>query len=128
MDPVKSFFNTLKCPVCKSQLEGNVYTSSMDRGPSLHCVYNRDEYVVDWSIGPPFTIMQAVVKLYEKKYLYKITQQINTIIEVFDTDAEKRIIDSKKPFMFEFVGLLFDFNTTTREKMVNRVQTVLLFQ
>lgn len=69
--------------------------------------------------------------MYERKHKYEITQYEDnrTEILVLDVDPENRVIDNKEKVapLFRFPKHLFDFKNTTKEKVLNRVKTILVF-
>lgn len=69
--------------------------------------------------------------MYEGKHQYHLTQYDDNRTELFvyDVDAENRILDvkDKKPFLARYSQKMFDFTNTTREKIINRVKTILVF-
>jgi len=71
------------------------------------------------------------VVVYEGKHQYHLTQYDDNRTELFvyDVDAENRIIDvkDKKPFLGRYSQKMFDFTNTTKEKIINRVKTILVF-
>jgi hypothetical protein len=86
-------------------------------------------YLVHWQ--PPIIIEYEAVIIYDGKYKYQITQYrpSETRIVIWDIDAENRVIDLKeKKTTFSFNKMLFDFSNTTKEKILNRVKTILVFQ
>lgn len=86
--------------------------------------------------GPPRIEYENII-IYEGRRKYDITQFYDplniagkTEILVFDVDAENRVVDNKdkKPSKFVYDKRLFDLSNTNREKILNRVQTILVFQ
>lgn len=97
------------------------------------CVQNWEHYrnfFVHWE--PVYRIEYETVVTYEGKYKYIVSQYDDqrTEIIVCQVDPEGRAIDSKekKPTKFSYPKHLFDFAKTNREKLVNRVKTILVFQ
>ena len=130
MDPeLKAFLNTLKCPLCDGQIEGTKV---------CYCAYNREHYsfYCDWDTR--HNIDYETVIIYEGRHKYDITQYHPpfyheiTVITIYNIDAEYRVIEKKngekKTPPFTFDKKLFNFSQTTREKIVNRVKTILVFQ
>jgi len=109
-------------------------TKQLGRKYNYCCANNWEHYrilFVHWVVAPKIEYETVVV--YEGRYEYLIHQYDNNgnnniEIFVYEVDAENRIIDTKKPSKFSFNKKLFDFSRTNREKIVNRVKTILVFQ
>ncbi len=103
------------------------------------CSSNWEHYrifFVHWE--PVCRIEYETVIIYEGKHQYRISQfapdkrfpSERTEIYISEVDKENRILSSKdkKPFPpISFEKKIFDFANTTREKIVNRVRTILVF-
>jgi len=90
---------------------------------------------------PTVRIEKETVSIYEGRHKYVIMQHNYpnlypvTSINVYDVDAENRVIDKKinqvpkdlQP-AFSFDKKLFEFSKTTRDKILNRIKTILVFQ
>ena len=112
-DPFKDYLNTLKCPVCQGQVDG---VSS-----PFYCAQIREHYQTFINGDLPYAPYREVVVFYDTKFRrYQITQHGHTEIVVWDT------VSTKAPITFDF--MLFDFSNTTREKMLHRLRTILVFQ
>jgi len=78
----------------------------------------------------PSRIHYDVVDIYEGKYKFRIDQRylINrTTIDIWEIDAERNLVDEQSK-IFKYEQILFDYRNTTRDKIVNRIKTVLTFQ
>lgn len=135
MDPlVKQTLNALRCPICKGQVDLVDWKQKLPtRKYNFCCVNDWEHYrlfFVHWE--PVLRIEYENVRIYEGRHLYDITQfeNFSTEIFVFDVDPENRIIssDKKAPAPFTYNKKLFDFSKTNRDKIVNRVRTILVFQ
>jgi len=135
LDPLaKLILNALKCPICQSRLDLLDWKDHIP-GPKYNftCSSNWEHYrifFVHWE--PVCRVEYETVIVYEGKHQYRITQYgmpDRTEIFIHDVDAENRIIDnrSKTNNKFSYEKKLFDFANTTREKVVNRVRTILVF-
>jgi hypothetical protein len=79
--------------------------------------------------NPP-KISHDIVDVYEGKYKFRIDQRylINrTTIDIWEVDAEQHLVNEQSK-MFTYQQILFDYRTTTRDKMINRIKTILTFQ
>lgn len=87
-------------------------------------------FFVHWE--PVLRVEYETVILYEGRWQYRISQfEANTTeIYVSRVDAENRVIEDpdRPPKVFKFQQKLFDFSKTNREKIANRVKTILVFQ
>ncbi len=148
MDPVvKAFLNSLKCPVCKSQID--LFQAKKKDGNNFACVQDYTHYaifLVHWE--QPLRIESEDVRVYKGKYLYDIKQHHylpgnnhfglgpgfgplrcdKTTIIVREIDKEFRIIEKLEAKSFEYDKVLFDFQNTSEQKIINRVKTILVFQ
>src|SRR5574339_669465 len=137
MDKVaKLILNSLKCPVCGGQIDLISWTK-LDRKPkdqNFSCVDDPEHYgiwFVHWE--QPVRIESEQATVYEGKHQYKVFQQhwfggvqaSSTKIVISEVDPEQRIIDSVEKKIFYYDKHLFDFKKTTRDKLVNRVKTIL---
>lgn len=132
---VKLIVNSLKCPLCKAQIEGyDVYApNAKSTSFNFHCVSN----YYDYRFWMPYDDYNApkieydMVHLYEGKFKYHIDQRykINrTRIDMFEVDLEHNIKDETKGKNFQYDKILFDYPNTNRTKIVNRLKTILTFQ
>jgi hypothetical protein len=136
LDPlVKAMLNSLRCPVCGGQVDlVDWKVKSPGRKYNFCCVANWEHYrifFVHWE--PVLRIEYETVVVYEGRHQYWITQyddngNNNIEIIVSEVDAENRVVDTKKPSRFSYDKKLFDFSKTNRERIVNRVKTILVFQ
>lgn len=73
------------------------------------------------------------ILLYEGKHLFDVDQYISgmTVVRMADIDPEGRIVANKEGLLYHsslrFEKKLFDFQQTNREKILNRIKTVLVF-
>lgn len=141
MDPlVKKILNSLRCPICKSQID--LFQAKKKNGNNFACATNHTHYAmffVSWDL--PYRIEQEDVQVYSGNYLYEIRQHHylsppslppmkcnETLIYIKEVDKELRVIEKGKLLKFQYPQLLFDFQNTTNEKIINRVKTILVFQ
>jgi hypothetical protein len=79
--------------------------------------------------NPP-KISYDVVNVYEGKHKFRIDQRylINrTTIDIWEVDAEQHLVNEQSK-IFTYQQILFDYRTTNRDKIVNRIKTILTFQ
>jgi hypothetical protein len=138
---LKSLLNPLKCPVCKSKID-LAAPSSKKGGNNFACVTDNAHYglfIVHWEL--PVRIESETVKVYDHKYLYEIdqfhtltipnrkaTKSNETIIFIREIDKNRNIVKHGKIDQLQFSQILFDFQNTNQEKIINRVKTILVFQ
>ena len=140
MDPIaKRILNSLKCPVCSGQIDLIGYDSAKQKSKDVNftCVYDPEHYAI-WLVhwDAPIRLEFERATVYEGRYQYQVTQQhylagfpINrTNITIREVDPEHRILDNNPTKLFTYQKHLFDFTKTNREKLVNRIKTILVFQ
>lgn len=147
MDPlVKAVLNSLKCPLCGGQIDLLDWRSVKKTDPQYNycCVADWQHYrlFIDSNKNPGFIEYETVI-FYDGKYQYQIVQENRaqslisfpvTAIWLREVDAENRVLekkDSRKKSLlpdFSFDKKLFDFSTTNREKVINRVKMIVVFQ
>ena len=135
MDPiVKQTLNALRCPICKGQVDLLDWKQKRVPLDYNYCCANDWEHYrllfVHWE--PVLIIKHETVVVYEGRHKYQITQFQNkgTEIFIFDVDLENRVIEDpqKKNPNFSYDKHLFDFSKSNRDKIVNRIKTILVFQ
>lgn len=139
MDPaVKRFLNSLRCPLCKGQLDLLDWseTRKKDTQYNFYCVYEPEHYAVwclHWVIPPQIESERVI--LYEGEYQFVVSQQHHyqgpqtcTTIKMSQVDPENRVIEGLAPKFFTYDKHLFDFTKTNKEKILNRIKTILVFQ
>jgi hypothetical protein len=148
MDPlVKKILNSLKCPQCGAGID--IYTKISScfnyacAADNLHyqvhlATDNGLDYPHNLPIHPVITAESVV--MFEAKHKYVINQSNASIlgtvdetnIEMFNIDPERRVIEDKKKRKlwksFQYDKKLFDFAHTNKEKILNRIKTILVFQ
>lgn len=96
------------------------------------CSSNWEHYrcfFVHWE--PVHRIEYETVIVYLGKHKYVLTQfdDQHTEIATHEVDAENRVVDKRGgPGKIRFDLHLFDFAKTNREKVMNRLKTILVFQ
>jgi hypothetical protein len=133
-DPVeKAFLNSLRCPICGSQIDMFKPTQTGGTHFNYGCATDYDHYVneIDFRSTNGF-IRYEIIRIYEGSHLYEIDQYVGkTVLRLADIDPERRIIPNEEGKSYQiacqFDKKLFDFQNTNREKILNRVKTLLVF-
>lgn len=132
MDPlVKQMLNRLRCPVCGSQIDLLDWKlPNTERRYNFCCAADWEHYrlfFIHWE--PVLRIEYETVVLYEGHKQYWINQYEDGKAEIFlsKVDAENRLIDSPQTPIFVSNKKLFDFSHISREKMIHRIKTIIVF-
>lgn len=103
------FCNELRCPLCQSQLDGNIQAKLA----TLYCCSNNEEYKIQCFPGDPLPFWE-VLNFYYSQYQYEITSHLatgkytTTIIRMnMDAEPKQRYKTRKKVFEFEGGRMLF---------------------
>lgn len=129
----KIILNSLRCPICKSQIDLYDFYQKNSRSTSYNFCCATDPYHYQmwfphWDVLAKINYDQ--VDVYEGSYKFRINQKylINrTIIDIWEVDAEHHFIDEKSK-IFTYDKILFDYSNTNRDRIVNRIKTILTFQ
>jgi hypothetical protein len=114
----------MKCPVCGGQIDGV---------SSFHCAFSKRHYnVVIDTDSSPFRIIREYVRVNDgKKQYYIIQTQSQTEIYIFQLNGDYEVVLPNKmepaPKSIKFDKKLFEFSQTNREKLVNKVKTIIVF-
>lgn len=133
MNPdAKKLLNSLRCPICSGQLDLIGYmVSNKSKDYNFFCVKDFRHYgifLVHWE-DLPAIITQQGVTIFEGSHQFDIVQKGGrTTITMLEIDPEERILDNIKPKVFQYEKELFNFSKTNRDKIVNRIKTILVFQ
>ena len=122
--------NSLKCPICKAPID---ICSKRTMIYNYGCAINADHYsiyLVNWE--PIVRIETETVNIYDKNHKYSISKlynfgDISTVISVYETDLENRVIFSFKEKRLVLDNSLFDFNNFDKDKALNRIKTIFVF-
>lgn len=122
----KLLLNSLHCPICFSQIDYN----SGDRVFNYACVNNSQHYQIDIPIDlPPPLILKEQISIDHENIKYVVSQSlINTIVLILPIDLEGRIIEGFTQPPIQLPYYLFDFQRTDRDKIINRIRTILTLQ
>jgi len=136
----KLILNSLRCPVCKSQIDMLGWQAVMKKSRQFnYCCVAEPEHYGFWFItwDPPLRIESEVVVVYDEHLQYEIKQQhfdqygtpsLKTSIYIREVDPEHRVIENIESKVFTYEKCLFDFPNSSGEKIINRIKTILVFQ
>ena len=132
MDPVaKKLLNSLSCPICKSPIDMAAYHV---RGYNYGCATDIDHYAIHLILWEPIIkIDRERVNIYDNKRKYSIIRayfnsRIITELEIYETDLENRVIFNFKEKKLVMDKDLFDFSNFNKDKAINRIRTIFVFQ
>lgn len=140
----KLILNTLRCPICRGQIDLISYMARRNPRPFNFCCANNHEHYGLWFIHweqPPHIESERVI-IYDNNFQYEIKVRHSlpvtvsgssltspsTDIYVWEVDDENRVIDKVTPKVFSYDKCLFDFRNTNRDKILARIKTILVFQ
>jgi hypothetical protein len=104
------------------------------KGTYNFCCANNWEHYHLWfpHWDPPATIQYEEAVVYNGRYKFVINQSLvsdTTTLIIYEVDAEGNVIGDTYPkSMLSYSPKMFDFSKTNREKILNRVKTILVFQ
>ena len=112
---------------------------SQYRTHNFCCATNWEHYALFFDLKyPPYHVAHETVMIYDGSHKYHICQMYDqfafaaaTEIRALDVDPEGRTIDApktKSDLLYSADKKLFDFGQTDREKILNRIKTILTFQ
>jgi hypothetical protein len=114
------FCNTLRCPLCGGQLDGNIHKDLA----RLYCVNDNNEYKVTWSSGKPepeYELITYTYSQYQYVIEYKtgfLNQVSATIINRYNMDAHPIHRDKTKKEVFRYAGPKLSFFRARMEEDV----------
>ena len=132
MNPVaKKILNNLKCPICSGQLDLLSWQVPQKvKDYNFFCVNDYRHYgifLIHWDF--PIVIEQEGVTIFEGSHRFDVVQtKGKTKITIREIDPEERVLDNVKPKVFDYDKEMFIFSQTNRDKIVNRIKTILVFQ
>ena len=128
----KFILNSLKCPLCKGQIDLLSHeTIGRSSKYNFGCAINNRHYVLFFNHwGDPIEITLEKVTLFNNLKCYEIIEHIkpSTIIKISKTDLEDRILDNVEPKYIIYPYNIFDFQNTDKDKIINRLTMMLLYQ
>ena len=146
---LKEFLNSLKCPICNSQIDILPNKHYLERlNFNYGCSSDCEHYAIrlDHNYGSfvqgiasrhsikmqPELIKEQVI-IYSGKYKYVIVKKYNTFtphltISSIIVDPERRVVDNINIKIDDFDINYIDFKNTNEESILNRIKTLLVFQ
>lgn len=126
----KKFCDTLRCPLCGSQLDGNVH----HKEAKLYCVNNNDEYRCFWypdQIEPAYECL----KFWYYPYEYEITTSLSTSLDFhtnickYDMDVNPIHKSSTRIELFKYQGprILAFRRRMEEEQFLKKLKTIKVF-
>ncbi len=99
------FCNSLRCPLCGSQLDGVIKKNQAN----LYCVSNNEEYKVEWAVDKEFPNYEQITYFYSQwQYVIRIGTRPNndfhTRIERYNMDAHPSQRWKTRKTIFEHSG------------------------
>jgi len=124
------FCNSLRCPLCDGQLDGNIH----QKLARLYCVNDNNEYKVTWSPGNSDPDYELILYTYAQ-YQYVIEygkDYINgfqTVINRYNMDAHPIHRAKTKQEVFKYVGrrLLFFRKRMEEDVFLRKLKTYNIF-
>ncbi len=113
------FCNTLRCPLCGSQLDGPIHQKKAE----LYCVGNNDEYIARWFPDQSEPDMETI-KYWYPQYQYVIGVRrigpgsFNTVINRYNLDVLPMHRASTRKEVFSFQGQRIPFFRSRMEEDV----------
>lgn len=112
----------MRCPVCGGQIDG------VSR---FHCATSMDHYSIRFASDTwPIQIISEKVIVNSGSRQYEIIQAgDSTAIYIWDIDGDNNRIIKKDnpPQPLIFGQKLFEFSKINKEKLINRVKTIIVF-
>lgn len=113
------FCNSLRCPLCGMQLDGNIQPKRAE----LYCVGNNDEYKCVWLSGEDEPEMEHIQYWYSQyEYVIKTLRQspnvYYTVINRYNLDASPRFRANTRKEVFSYSGSRIMFFRTRMEEEV----------
>lgn len=133
-DPIfrqfNKFVNSLRCPLCGSQLDGNVHPKEA----RLYCVSNNDEYICKWLPGDD-TPASEILRFWYPQYEYDIlitrygSSNFRTQIVRFNLDVLPIYKNTTRKEMFDFTGdrILFFRNRMEEDVFLRKLKLYNVF-
>lgn len=128
----KKFVNSLRCPICGSQLDGNIHPKEA----RLYCVSNNEEYRVKCSPNQNFPINESITIKYDQ-YEYVFSTSLHVWggdlyvnrVERYDVDVQPRYKNSTRKLLLDYTGEklnLFSKGLSEKE-LLKKITTYNLF-
>lgn len=128
----KEFVNTLRCPLCGSQLDGNIH-----RTAHLYCVANNKEYMCVWQPGKEYPDVETLTFWYvQYQYVVSIYQgsgssapgNFSSSIDRYNLDASEKFRASTRTRLFFIQERLTAFHRRIEEEeFLKKIQVYKVF-
>lgn len=124
----KQFANALRCPLCNSQLDGNIH-----RTAHLYCIFNNKEYVCIWQPNKEYPNVETITFWYPQyQYVVSIHQNntgtFTSFIDRYNIDANERFRASTRVRLFFVNDRLMAFHKRIEEEeFLKKVQIYKVF-
>lgn len=127
---VKQLLNSLKCPICKKQIDTFSSKRLTKISYDFACVSDHSHYKI--GLSDEF-IRDELVSFYNKNkkisiYQYKNPLFEKTTIYIDSVDLEKRVIEGAPRLSSSFDKVLFDFQKINESQLISKIKTILVFQ
>lgn len=124
------FCNSLRCPLCKSQLDGNIHPKEA----KLYCVANNDEYICRWLPGDE-TPASEMIRYWYSEYEYDILitrygdSSFRTQIIRYNRNVNPIYRNKSRKEMFDLTGarVLFFRHRMSEEEFLNKLKLYSVF-
>jgi len=125
----KLFCNLLRCPLCGSQLDGNIHP----KRANLYCVLNNNEYSGEWFPESDLPRVETI-NYYYTQWRYEITSVKVSTNDVYNTVVNKMNMDNVPRYqvrerIFEITGprLMFFRKRMEEDVFVNKLKLYTVF-
>lgn len=125
----RKFINTLRCPLCQAQLDGNIHPKQA----VVYCVSNNDEYDSTWIPGNIIPSHETI-RHYYPQYEYAIGisrfdyDMYRTIVVRYNRDTTNFYKESTKKVLFNVPKRILLFRERIEEKdLLNKIKLFNLF-
>lgn len=126
----RKFVNSLRCPLCDSQLDGNLHPKEA----KLYCITNNDEYSGVW-VPEDENPRHESIKYYYSQYEYVISvnrigvDQYRTMINRYNRDVIQFYKNTTRKVIFDFTGdrLLFFRKRMEEDVFLNKLKLYNVF-
>ena len=141
MEPsTKKLLNSLACPICGCQID--LISSTFGyRDFNYSCVADIEHYTISLMYGLDVTVLDKErVIIYDDNHKYEVSKYhyydallskkvlTDTFIKQFQVDPENRVIDNVPVKTSEFKTEVINTAKVGKDKLLNRVKTLLVFQ
>jgi hypothetical protein len=131
MSDFKKFCNALRCPLCNSQLDGNVHRAEAH----LYCVENNSEYTAEYQSLLTIPIAETLSFWYTQ-YQYKIYTLLESDLQTYDITVNRFNLDTHPDKIYQTREMIINFqskkNTFFHKRMeesvfLNKLKTIITF-